>query len=334
MNVDKLSVEELRYRSSQCTKDIEFLTPSEKQDRLSEAKFFFAEIDRREQAEERKHTRRIERRDLILELAIIALISYEIYAAHSEGRAQLDAFNKLQTSSDITAQTLKGVREAQDRTTGAIQPQAALLARTRDTLANQLDVAKRQQTLISRQLTIQESIIAAQQRRPVVELRAYTLTKKVHGEYRLMQPGVSSYLGYAPHVLDNQREHEIRFTFLIRNVGTAPILNISPHLRVPGPLKIKCIDFGSEMHLLGETMEECSPPIAEFPPVEPVGKETAVPTPQQSIGTADFVFQAVVVGPTNKPQFDISVEVSGDNLRPIYYRIQCMRLNDMSPYVE
>ena len=148
-----------------------------------------------------------------------------------------------------------------------------------------------------------------------------------------MKPGPSSYIGYAPHFLDDPHLQEIRLMFLVRDIGTAPILNFSPHVRVPAAFKIKCLDFGSEMHLLGESTEECSAPVDKIPPIEPVPRDTPVSTPQQSV-YPDFVFQALVVGPRDIPQFDISVELFGDNLRPIFYRIQCMRLSDMSPYTE
>jgi hypothetical protein len=269
---------------------------------------------------------------LLLEVVIIGLISWEIHSAQAEGKAQLDVLSKLQLSSAATAETLKDVRKAQEATTSAIQPQAALLEKTRGTLAAQLDVGKRQQDLISRQLALQEKTIAEQQRKPVVELRVYTVTKKVPGEYRLIQPGPSNYLGYAPHLLGDPGLHEIRLMFLLRNVGTAPILNFSPRVRVPGAFTIKCLDFGAETHLFGELPEECSAPVDKIPPIEPMPRETPLPTPQRS--SPDFEFQALVVGPRNVPQFDISVELFGDNLRPIYCRIQCMRLSDMSPYAE
>jgi hypothetical protein len=336
MNVKDLTEAQLREKADECMEGFETVNSLEKQDKLAEAQFYLSEIDRREQAAERKHTRWIERRDLLLEVVIIGLISWEIHSAQAEGKAQLDVLSKLQLSSAATAETLKDVRKAQEATTSAIQPQVALLEKTRGTLAAQLDIGKRQQGLISRQLELQESALAEQQRTPIAELRAFTRTKKVvTGEYRLMQPGPSGYLGYVARVLGDPRLHEIRLTFLVRNIGTAPILNFKPQVRVPtAAFTIKCVDFGPEMHLLAESPDECSTAIDKIPPIEPVQKGT--PVASQPLGSMypDFVFQALVVGPTDKPQFDISVEINADNLRPIYYRIQCMRLSDMSPYAE
>jgi hypothetical protein len=275
MNVQALTEAELRQKAAECMKDFETVTSLEKQDRLAEAQFYLAEIDRRHQAIDRRHSRWIEWRDLLLELLIIGLIGSEIRFARTEGDAQLGVLSKLQTSSEITAQTLKDVRKAQEATTSAIQPQVALLERTRGTLAAQLDIGKRQQGLISRQLELQESALAEQQRTPIAELRAFTRTKKVvTGEYRLMQPGPSGYLGYVARVLGDPRLHEIRLTFLVRNIGTAPILNFKPQVRVPtAAFTINCVDFGPEMHLLGESPDECIQRLIRFRLSNPCKKE-------------------------------------------------------------
>lgn len=334
MNIQDLTESELRQRANDCMSGFEGASSSEKQDRLAEAQFCLAELERRDQAAERKHTRWIEPRDLVLELVIIFLISWEIRFAHTEGKAQLEVLNNLQTSSAATAEVLKDVRKSQASATSAIQSQLGLSEKTRDTLRTQLDVTKREQALVSRQLAIQQNALAKQRRAPVVELRAYHKTpKKIGGEYKLIPPGAASLLGYPARSLDDGRSQEITMIFLVRNIGTAPILNLSPHVRAPGTFKIKCLGFSGLLSLSGELPEECSAPIAKIPPIEPIPKESPVPTPQRGPGP-DFVFQAVLVGPRDTPQFDISVELFADNLQPIYYRIQYMPWLEFSPYAE
>jgi hypothetical protein len=128
----------------------------------------------------------------------------------------------------------------------------------------------------------------------------------------------------------------VSLIFLVRNVGTAPILGLKPELRFPagGDFTLKCLEYGPEMHLLGETPDKCSAPVEKIPPINPVPSGMRVPTAQEGGGLPDFVISAVVTAPSDIPQFDISVELLVDNLPPIYYRIQCMRWADMSPYAE
>lgn len=328
MNIEKLSNAELRRKANECLSNIENEGLPEKQSHIAEAQFCLSEIERRQHSIARKEDARIGQRDYLLEIAVIILIGFEIvlsgveiYFEYDGGIQEMQALGSLRDSSAAIA--------------SGIRPQIALLEKTQNTLDAQLIVAQKQQRFISRQLQLQEEAIAEKQRAPIVELRAYTKTpKNIGGEYRLLTPGVSGLLGYAARSLDDGRSQEIRLVFLVRNVGTAPLLNFRPQVRLPSSaFSMKCLDFGPETHLLGESPEECSAPIAKLPPIKPVSKETPVSTPQTSI-YPDFVFQVLVVGPINVPQFDVWVALDADNLDTIYHRIQFMPYTSMSPYAE
>jgi len=94
--------EELKAEAKNC-----FETSGGTWDRMTkhllEAQFYMQELDRRGDAVERKHIRGIERRELILELIIIALILGEIVLGLWEGNQQAKALAAVETAARSTA---------------------------------------------------------------------------------------------------------------------------------------------------------------------------------------------------------------------------------------
>jgi hypothetical protein len=153
---EKASDADLRKRAKECFDTLP--THVTREGALLEAKFYLDEIERREHAQERKTDVRNSWRDLILELVVIVLIGLEIWFSWKGGNDQLTVLNNLQTSTGKTVETLNAVHDS--------------LETQRKTLKAELDTAELQQKLISKQLKIQESVYAEQQRSPKPEMMA------------------------------------------------------------------------------------------------------------------------------------------------------------------
>jgi hypothetical protein len=126
MNIDELSKMTERQLHARANAHLEHLDDGskseiEKEHHVSQAQFYLAEIERREQARERTASAKIARRDYKLELWVIGLIGAELVLAilglifgWVEEKKHIVVLNNLNQSSAATAATLTAVRQAQE----------------------------------------------------------------------------------------------------------------------------------------------------------------------------------------------------------------------------
>jgi hypothetical protein len=105
---------DLRRKANECFEKFENSGSHEKPALLIEAQFYLDEIEHRKQD-------KVARRDLILELVVIALIALELYFAITGGNQQLKVLNQLETSTGATASALSELGEAQKAMLATIQ---------------------------------------------------------------------------------------------------------------------------------------------------------------------------------------------------------------------
>jgi hypothetical protein len=105
---------DLRRKANECFEKLENSGSHEKPALLIEAQFYMDEIERRKQDT-------IARRDLILELVVIALIGLELYFGITGGNQQLCVLQKLDKSTGETATALRTLAEEQKATLAAIE---------------------------------------------------------------------------------------------------------------------------------------------------------------------------------------------------------------------
>lgn len=155
MNVaelSQLSETELRARIDLALGNIiQGMSAQEKANYWVEAQFFINEIERREQARERKKQRIIGWRDFILEVIVILLIAIEIY----EGGQQTTVLTGLKTSVDSlnqsTSRTADNVAKSTQAQSDALDTQKQSLA----AMKNQLDILREDQNQRIAELTKQ-----------------------------------------------------------------------------------------------------------------------------------------------------------------------------------
>ena len=124
---DKAGSHELRAEAKTCFENDLGMTGSwdRRAARLIEAQFYMQELDRRDEDKERQHSRRIEKRDLLLEVWVIALICGEIilsvvgiWLAIKQGNdddtlmeKQTAVLEGLSKSMNTTLETMKSVND-------------------------------------------------------------------------------------------------------------------------------------------------------------------------------------------------------------------------------
>jgi hypothetical protein len=151
MNIEeltKMTESELHARANAHLEHLDDATTSElqKEHYVSQAQFYLAEIDRREQAQERIESARIARRDYKLELWVIWLIGAELLLAvlglifgWVEGKKQMEVLNNLNQSSAETAATLTAVRQAQEASLDTQKHTLENIVTMNDALQEQID---------------------------------------------------------------------------------------------------------------------------------------------------------------------------------------------------
>jgi hypothetical protein len=116
--------------------DIETESHHDKEHHVSQAQFYLAELDRRDQAKERRASQRIARRDFWLEIGVIVLIGAELI----EGNKQTAVLDKLNQSSAATAATLTAVRQAQEASLETQKHTLENITAMNDALQNESDL--------------------------------------------------------------------------------------------------------------------------------------------------------------------------------------------------
>jgi uncharacterized FlaG/YvyC family protein len=132
--IDKLSRKELRQAIEDCFEEAPETSPVDRLAILQEAQFYTRELERR-------HDSWISLRDLVLEIAVIALIGWEIYMGYHQQWQQDQAFQKEQaiwmnmerssqataTKSEATEKILGSLQTTTEIMNGAVQTQLGLL---------------------------------------------------------------------------------------------------------------------------------------------------------------------------------------------------------------
>jgi hypothetical protein len=111
---EKATEKDLRLKANQCFEKLEDSGSHEKPALLTEARFYMDEIERRKQD-------KVAKRDLYLELVVIALIALELFFGITGGNQQLNVLKQLSTSTGATASALSSLAEEQKALLAAIQ---------------------------------------------------------------------------------------------------------------------------------------------------------------------------------------------------------------------
>ncbi len=272
---------------------------------LLAAKFYTDEIERRAHAKDRKYDIWVSRRDLFLEIVVIVLIGAELYFGWKGGNDQLTVLNNMQTSTNKTVETLTAVHDS--------------LETQRKTLKAELDTAELQQKLISKQLKIQESVYAEQQRSPESEVMAQYYDQSGYSVKKLDRT-MRSLVRYVGTPID-QTVTEVNLYFFVRDIGTAPIRNLSILRRFSASIRTLCVDYPSVVPI-GDTPGACSDSLGRIPAIYPAPKEAPLPTNGGNINSPDFMFRVKILVPRGVERFDMNLILVADNLAPTLFRAQ------------
>lgn len=124
--IDKMSRAELKQAIVMCFERAQEVTPIDRLAVLQEAQFYTQELERRSDS-------RTSIRDFVLEIAVIALIGWEIHMGYRAERLQTTNFGEekkvfehLDKSSGATAETLVAVKDSINAMKTAVQNQLAL----------------------------------------------------------------------------------------------------------------------------------------------------------------------------------------------------------------
>jgi hypothetical protein len=124
--IDKMSRKQLKQAVLDCYEYAPEADPIDRLAILQEAQFYSRELERRSDSW-------TSRRDLLLEIAVIGLIGWEIWLGYRSESLQSEASEKelkvlsnLQTSSDNTASILQSLKSTTDTMNAAIQDEASL----------------------------------------------------------------------------------------------------------------------------------------------------------------------------------------------------------------
>jgi hypothetical protein len=134
----KKTEEQLRDMADDCFARLDSVQVTEKPGLLLQAQFYLSEIDKR-------HDEKIGRRDLILELIIIALIVGELVVGFVEGNNQATILSNLQKSSAATAAASQaqseGLSKLVDSQTASLGSLSAMNAKLQESLQKTGDMS-------------------------------------------------------------------------------------------------------------------------------------------------------------------------------------------------
>ncbi len=210
-------------------------------------------------------------RDTILELIIIGLILSEIRIAIQGGNDELNALNTLNSSIQTTANTMSSISQEQQQALEQQKETGKTISQLNEEMQNQLTVLKAQQSLVAKQLGIQQTVFEKQQRRPEVELWARTWNLKTGTTLIPLNDwsnGMSGPIGATRRFKDDTL---VDLAFVVRNIGSDDLINLVITPRVPSTVVISCVNYNP---LNGELPDTCAPPVSRLSPIHPGAKGT------------------------------------------------------------
>jgi hypothetical protein len=310
----KMSDDALVEKANECFAEIDTLDDPHRPQRdtplLLQAQFYVNEADRRASA---RHDAKIAKRDLLLDLIIIALIGLEIVIGFWEGSRQAAILSQLNASTSATANTLRSL----DRSASAT---ASILETLRTTQESQLRIL--------------ESEYEAQGKHPILQVRA--LSWQMHP--------VPPPQGYKPTLLDANKvsppvnivaqspvsSRAVEADFVLRNVGSAPAVNVMIGPQPSSGVSVSCVDYPT-VYPGPQESKVCEVPSGNIPPIPPRPKNhiartsQAVPMAPGETFDPDFDVEVRVnmKVPPNINEFDLALTVSADGVTATRYIVQC-----------
>ena len=253
---------------------------------------------------------------VLLVVAVVSLwIAIAAYKdAHASGEDQLKALGAArQAIVDTGSQqqkTLEGSRQALEGVLNTVQQQEAV---TREALRT----AHQQQTVLSQQLQTMQSLTSVAQEQwkraneqPAIMVMAFGYVGKGRAVLSAIPPQGELSAGY------DVPEIPRLISFLVRNVGTAPLRRPKVIAQVEGPGVVECVSY---RYYNPDVSKPCEVKDVELPGLEP----DIVPTNTSRLEgrQSDLAFFVVLKIPEGSKQLKIHFAVSADNLTAGTYSV-------------
>jgi hypothetical protein len=176
----------------------------------------------------------------------------------------------------------------------------------------------------------QDARIDQQNRRPVLDLTVNSFEAKGFKIKRLVNGAGAPSEIIRPSIRSGTGEATVRF--YLRNVGTAPALNVTVTPNTSSDVFVSCIDL--PFYMLGtnkstETYSPCREPFLVIPPIYPRPKDrdpihqTFDSMNPNFDGAYDVGFDVVLQIPPEIKYFDLEIMVRADQFVPARFRVQC-----------
>jgi hypothetical protein len=302
-----------RERANACTESIATAPPEQRIALWLEAQSFNREIDN-------LYEQQRSRRDLLLEIVVIALIAFELHDASQ----QSTILDNLKKSSSDTARAMQTLVQDQKDSVGTQKDSLAKIKETNDIIAQQLTILK----------TEQEERIAEENRRPKFELWADTYDPRQQRQHSVLLPGPES----ARPSVGLLREPWIAPTavtlrLVLRNVGNATAFNVTVVPKVPTGVFIRCVEFPNLWLATNQEKmpPDCSSTPMSIPPMQPRPKDRS--RTDTELSALDSAYDESVAIRLTVPTgndfiyFQTEVWVQANQVNPVIVRVACHVLN-------
>jgi hypothetical protein len=200
--------QQLRAKANECFARLDTAGALDRPGILAEAQFYLREIDRRYESW-------ISLRDLILEIVVIILIGLELYFGITEGNKQAMILNQMNSSTTLTATTMKTLQQSQQDSLEEQKKSLDSLNQMNGKLQTSLQKTGDMTVAMQDQLKIlqeeQSSRLAEQAKKPKLELDSNMIPLNT--------------LSIIPLKPREQTETKVTFDLLLRNIGDAPARN-------------------------------------------------------------------------------------------------------------
>jgi hypothetical protein len=316
-DIERMTVAELRRAADKCIANAD-ATDWNHQRQTAErlhAQLYLNEIEKRQSA-------KTARRDFWLEMFVIGLIALELLAsvigtrlALREGKDQADMLTRMDESTRDTAKAV-AIMNDQLKPLLALNDMGENLSGMNTTIGNQLKIIRAEQT----------ERIAEANRKPDLEVWANSFTIPPGYHVVKLDPEVQALIGILR--IDDATRTESSLTLYLRNVGTAPAVNVTVLSRAPSPVVSRCVDFPSLFLELVDKPEfkPCDMGFAIIPPIMPRPRST---TRGGSLTEAeleykyDFPVRINLTVPTDIRRFILEIVIKSDQTNPVRYRVEC-----------
>lgn len=263
---------------------------------------------------------------LLMEVAIVAMIGIELV----EGSHQAAILSQLNASASATAGILGTLQQEQEKALQAQKSaltamgrQTGLLQRTQGNLRAQLGLAKRQMEIAGQRPDLRVWAIIYHYPKPGVPQTfvPQLLTPNMRG-------GSTADLNLIVQSATRYREADL----IIRNVGTAPAINVVVLARASPGVSVACVDYPAfTLYTQGNaaSLRPCMLPSDRLQPIPVTPKD--YPSPHGLYGSFgatgysrnDVLARVNLVVPRKISTFQLEVWITADGASPERYLFEC-----------